>query len=220
VTCDADSPDVTARARREPMVPDAVRTQRGPGLRAWKARPVPSSWPDATPMAQVTAACCRPLLTVSDRQMPVLRARGGHGRRGPTALQRAGAVHKLNRRVRPVHDDHLPRWQVVGDGAAVHRRCSTMIRWGMSYRRWMWASGNARRTATVGATTVRHCASVRSHRYDQVFASMSSAISAGDCGTSPNEASRWSTTVKPARWAASSTWRSSSRHPPVGSGWL
>jgi hypothetical protein len=43
--------------------------------------------------------------------MPVLRARGGHGRRGPTVLQRGGDGHKLNRRVRPVHDDHLPRWQ-------------------------------------------------------------------------------------------------------------
>jgi len=33
--------------------------------------------------------------------MPVPRARGGHGRRGSTALQRGGDGHKLNRRVRP-----------------------------------------------------------------------------------------------------------------------
>jgi len=56
VTCDSGSPDVTARARRGPAVTDAVRTQRGPGSRAWKARPVPSSRPDATPMALVRAA--------------------------------------------------------------------------------------------------------------------------------------------------------------------
>jgi hypothetical protein len=62
-------------------------------------------------MPQVSAACCRPLLTVRDRQMPVLWARGGHGRRGPTGRQRGGDGHKLNWRVRPVRDDHLIRWQ-------------------------------------------------------------------------------------------------------------
>jgi hypothetical protein len=82
-----------------------------PASRAWKARPVPSSWPDATPMAQVRRTCVGPLLTVRDRQMPVLRARGGHGRRGRSGLGRGGDGHTLNRRVRPVHDDHLPRWQ-------------------------------------------------------------------------------------------------------------
>src|SRR5215211_468812 len=111
VTCDSCSPWVTAGARREPAVPDAVRTQRGPGSRAWKARPVPWSWPDPAPLPQARVSVDRPLLTVSDRQMPMLRARGGHGRRGPAALQRDGDGHKLNRRVRPVHDDHLPRWQ-------------------------------------------------------------------------------------------------------------
>jgi hypothetical protein len=78
---------------------------------SWKARPITSSWPDASPMAEVRSVCNRPLLTVRDRQMPVRRARGGHGRRGPTTLQRGGDGCKLNRRVRPVHDDHLPRWQ-------------------------------------------------------------------------------------------------------------
>jgi hypothetical protein len=87
--------------------------------RAWKARPAPSSRPDATPMVQVRAYWNGPLLIMSDRQMPVLRARGGRGRRGPTALQRGGDGHKLNRRVRPVHDDHLPRWQALAKGAAV-----------------------------------------------------------------------------------------------------
>jgi hypothetical protein len=90
-----------------------------PASRAWKARPVLSSGPDATPMPQVKASVDRPLLSVSDRQMPMLRARGGHGRRGRTALQRGGDGHKLNRRVRPVRDDHLPRWQ----GPQAHGSC-------------------------------------------------------------------------------------------------
>jgi hypothetical protein len=79
--------------------------------RAWKARPVPSSWPDATPMAQVRPTCDGPLLTVRDRQLPVLRARRGHGRRGRSSLWPGSDGHKANRRVRRVHDDHLPRWQ-------------------------------------------------------------------------------------------------------------
>jgi hypothetical protein len=92
-----------------------------PTSRAWKARPVPAFRPDATPMTQVRAACCRPLLSVSDRQLPMLRARGGHGRQGPSALQHGGDGHELNRRVRPVHDDHLPRWQVAeGDAPDSH----------------------------------------------------------------------------------------------------
>src|SRR5512132_810999 len=74
---------------------------------AWKARPVLSSRPDGTPMAQVSPAGDRPLLSVGDRQLPVLRARGGQGRRGPTEVRRGGDGHKLNRRVRAVRDDHL-----------------------------------------------------------------------------------------------------------------
>jgi hypothetical protein len=50
--------------------------------------------------------------------MPVLRARGGHGRRGRSGLGRGGDGHTLNRRVRPVHDDHLPRWPASGGGRA------------------------------------------------------------------------------------------------------
>ena len=90
VTCDSDLPTVTARARQEPAVSDAVRTQRGPGLRAWKARPDSPLSRDPTPMAQVrSCATDRPLLTVSDRQMPMLRARGGHAR-ARTTLAPAG----------------------------------------------------------------------------------------------------------------------------------
>jgi hypothetical protein len=93
--------------------PDVARWSR-----AWKARPVPSSQPGSMPMPQVTASWDRPLLTVSDRQMPMLRARGGHGRRGPTARQR-GDGHKPNRRVVPDRDDHLPRWQAPAGRVAV-----------------------------------------------------------------------------------------------------
>jgi hypothetical protein len=118
VTCDSGSPDVTARARGEPAVTDAMRTQRGPGSRAWKARPVSVVRPDATPMAQVRPTCDGPLLTVGTRQAPVLRARGGHGRRGRTRLRPAAVGHQLGRWARLVHADHLPRWQAAGGRAA------------------------------------------------------------------------------------------------------
>jgi hypothetical protein len=73
-----------ARTGGPQLVPMVERvTGIEPASRAWRARPVPSSRPDATPMPQVRSVCDRPFLTVSDRQMPVLRARGGHGRRGP-----------------------------------------------------------------------------------------------------------------------------------------
>ena len=120
MTCDTGRIELLSRGVSYPpvsaVVPDAPM-ECGPDVaqrsRAWKARSVPASGPDATPMAQVRTACCRPLLTVSDRQMPVPRARGGHGRRGPTALQRGGDGHKLNLRVRLVEDDYLPRWQAL-----------------------------------------------------------------------------------------------------------
>jgi hypothetical protein len=50
--------------------------------------------------------------------MSMLLARGGHGRRGPTMHQRGGDGHKLDRRVRSVRDDRLPRWQEPGGLAA------------------------------------------------------------------------------------------------------
>jgi hypothetical protein len=46
-------------------------------------------------------------------------ARGGHGRRGRTLLPLGSDGHKLNRRVRPVQGDHLPRWQ----GPQAHGSC-------------------------------------------------------------------------------------------------
>jgi hypothetical protein len=69
--------------------------------RAGKARPIPFTRPDARPMAQLSAPTDRPLLSLGDRQGPLLRARGGHGRRGQTRLGRCGDGHYLNRRVRP-----------------------------------------------------------------------------------------------------------------------
>jgi hypothetical protein len=75
--------------------------------RAWKARPDNPSTD-------------RPLLSVRDRQMPTLGARGGHGRRGRPWLRRGSNGHKLNRRVRLVHHDHLHRWQ--GPSARGSRR--------------------------------------------------------------------------------------------------
>jgi hypothetical protein len=60
----------------------------------------------------------------------MLRARRGHGRRGSPVLQRAGDGHKLNRRVRPVRDDHLHRRQAVAGGAAARpwpRPCGRLL---------------------------------------------------------------------------------------------
>jgi len=69
-------------------------------------------------MAQVKALLERPLLSVGDREGPLLRARGGHGRRRPRWLGSGSDGHKLNWRVRPVRSDHLPRWRAAAGGAA------------------------------------------------------------------------------------------------------
>jgi hypothetical protein len=116
LSCVAGRPRVSAVVRDPPVEcgPDVA-----PRSRAWKARPVLSSGPDARPVAQVRPACDRPLLTVRHRQTPMLRARGGHGRRGRTLLPLGSDGHKLNRRVRPVQGDHLPRWQ----GPQAHGSC-------------------------------------------------------------------------------------------------
>jgi hypothetical protein len=111
VTWDCGVPVVTTRARRGPAVSDAVRIQRGPGPRAWKARPAGPFTPEATPMPQVRRSWHGPLLTVNDREIPVLR--GGHGRRERSWLGRGCDGHRLDRRVRPVRGDHLPRWQAL-----------------------------------------------------------------------------------------------------------
>jgi hypothetical protein len=74
-------PMVTVVVRCDPVI-------RGPDVapmwprssRAWKARPGTHSMPGAMSMAQVRSSCSRPLLSVRDRQMPMLRARGGRGR--------------------------------------------------------------------------------------------------------------------------------------------
>jgi hypothetical protein len=115
-----DEPVVTVVVRCGPVVrgPDvALMWPSGPEL----GRRVPARrpGPDAPPMTQVRSGRDRPLLTVRDRQLPLLRARGGHGRRGRSWRRRSDDGHKLNWRVRPVHCDHLSRWQVAGGDAAV-----------------------------------------------------------------------------------------------------
>jgi len=62
------------------------------GSRAWKARPSGPLSRDPTPMAQLKVSLDRPLLSVVDRQRPMLRARRGHGRRGRTRLCVAAMV--------------------------------------------------------------------------------------------------------------------------------
>jgi hypothetical protein len=70
--------------------------------------------------------CCSPWLSAADRCCWMVRgpsaahgrAGGGHGRRGRRASEHGGDGHQLGRRVRPVHDDPLPRWQEPGGLAA------------------------------------------------------------------------------------------------------
>jgi hypothetical protein len=111
---DDAGPLVTAVVRCDPVVrgPD-VAPMWPHGSRAWKVRPGSPLSRDPAPMAQARSVCDRPLLTVRDRQVPVLRARGGHGRRGRLWLRRGGDGHKLNRRVRLVQGNHLPCWQAA-----------------------------------------------------------------------------------------------------------
>ena len=93
---------VTVVVRCDPVVrgPDVapIWSQRS---RAWKARPGSPSTRDASPMPQRSVSLDQPLLSVGDRWMPVLRARGGHGRRGRHWLQPGRNGHQLDRRVRP-----------------------------------------------------------------------------------------------------------------------
>jgi hypothetical protein len=83
-------------------------------------------------MAQVRPAINGPLLTVGARQAPVLRARGGHGRRGPSALHRGSDGHHLNQRVRPVQGGRLPRWQglpACGSRQVGFEAASILLQW-------------------------------------------------------------------------------------------
>jgi hypothetical protein len=100
-------PPVTVVVRCDPVVRGPNVAPAWPhGSRAWKARPGnPSGW-DASPMALLSASLDRPLLSVGDRQGPVLRARGGHGRRGRRWLQPGSNGHQLDWRVRPIPGDH------------------------------------------------------------------------------------------------------------------
>jgi hypothetical protein len=77
-------------------------------------------WPDATPMALVRAAWDRLLLTVSDCQTPMLRARTGHGQRGRSSLGPGSDGHELNRRARLA----LVTTRLVGKPSS--RRCGSI----------------------------------------------------------------------------------------------
>src|SRR5918993_5739208 len=81
--------------------------------RAWKARPESPLSRDSTPMPQVRSVCDRPLLTVRDRQMPVLRARPARTNRAPAWRRRSQAQEG---EARP--GDHRPHWQALIEGAA------------------------------------------------------------------------------------------------------
>jgi hypothetical protein len=105
-----DGPAMTLVVRCGPVVLAPMWPQRS---RAWKARPCTPLTPDGTPVPQVRPSRDGPLLTLTTRQVPMLRARGGHGRRVRPWLRRGSDGHKLNRRVRPVRDGHLPCWQAA-----------------------------------------------------------------------------------------------------------
>ena len=94
MTCDSHSPTVTAHAARTQRFPMPCGPSTDQGSRAWKTRPDSPLTPDASPLPQVRWSCGGPLLTVRNRQAPMLQARGEHGRRGPTTLQRGGDGHK------------------------------------------------------------------------------------------------------------------------------
>jgi hypothetical protein len=138
-------PMVTAVVRCSPLVHGPNVAPMWPQRsRPWQARPDRPSMLDATPKAQVKALPERPPLSVGDREGPLLRARGGHGRRGRTALQRGGDGDKLNRRVRPVQGDHLPRWQVLAEGRGSRFRgvrSGELARWTPGQRRGVLARG-------------------------------------------------------------------------------
>jgi hypothetical protein len=106
-------PVVTAVVRCDPVIrgPDVARMWPR-WSRAWKARPGSPFRPDGWQMAQLSPSPDRPLLSVGDHQGPVLRARGGHGRRGRRWLWPGSNGHQLDRRVRPVLGDHC----LVGKG--------------------------------------------------------------------------------------------------------
>jgi hypothetical protein len=128
VTCDSELPTVTARACREPAVPDAARTQHGPGRQVHRELGKHLRTARYGPILQLGAHGHRPWLSVDDRWRPMRRARRGHGRRGRGWRRRGGNGDQLGRRVRPVPGDHLPRWQVPDGCPAASRESSQRLR--------------------------------------------------------------------------------------------
>jgi hypothetical protein len=74
VSWEESGPLVTAVVWCDPVVCGLMWPQRS---RPWKARPGSPLSRDPTPMAQVKSVCDGPLLTVRDRQLPMLRAAEG-----------------------------------------------------------------------------------------------------------------------------------------------
>ena len=80
--------------------------------------PLPPPCGPPTPaarLAQLRPFWDRPLLTVSDRQMPMLRARRGHGQRGRHSLQRCSNGHQFHGRVGQ-------SWTTAASWATLRRR--------------------------------------------------------------------------------------------------
>ena len=108
VTCDCRSPTVTARDHRGPAVPDAVRTQRGPGPRAWEA--VSGGAPSSDGPAQRS----RPVTAVDPRR-PSRTAAWGTSRARPARTNLAQPWRRWSPSSGdgrgPSPDDHPARWQ-------------------------------------------------------------------------------------------------------------
>jgi hypothetical protein len=131
VACGPDvAPAVPSGRRRRSAFPllgprDRMgRARQGRSLpwssRAWKACPTRPSSRDAAPRAQVSSSADQPLLTVRNRQTPVLRAHGGHGRRGPTQLAPGATGVGSGDRQGSFRGDLLPRWQACVGKAGAH----------------------------------------------------------------------------------------------------
>jgi hypothetical protein len=105
VTCDPHSPTVTARARRGPAVPDAMRTERGPRCMCHRELGKHPRTAHRGLLVQLSGRGHRPLLSVDDRSGPRLRARRGTAGEDETLLGRGGDGHQLGRSVRSVQGD-------------------------------------------------------------------------------------------------------------------
>jgi hypothetical protein len=93
LTWDPHSPSMTARARPGPALPDAVRTQRGPGRQVHRELGKHPPVVRRGLLMQLGRRRRRPWLSVNDRWLPMLRARRAHGQRGRHCSKPAGDGH-------------------------------------------------------------------------------------------------------------------------------